>query len=475
MGPVAKKARVDAALVRVVDLDDGCGRRVVVDADAIAAGSAVVEDTCPMFALAPGERGRRCAECGCVAEGRACDACETVICQACRGVSGVLERHDAECALLADLCGASESIILIAKLAKCAPAWIADLVAHAAVDAATAANHALIAANLSQLVGGAATPESVLRVVRAVASNTYGMVDHGGLEGEPTWDAFVDGAGALFGAVVGIALSPKLAMINHACAPSATLTFRFEAGAAPRGVARAATNLKKGDSITVSYIPFAATPTASRREALQAAFNFTCGCDACARGAAVDALLAATLGNDAAAADGDAARACLGAVYEALPGEWRRADAALLRAKGPTAAFAPTHELRLQLDLAELHVAVAQRCEARIVDVATRLFAAVAPDASTDAVAPDDSTNTSTDAALLRQLALDPVVLGRVYAIAASCSADASRWKRLAWAKNATNAFLTHLGGDHALSKAAARLQEAIDVRPDVDRVEVGL
>jgi hypothetical protein len=69
-----------------------------------------------------------------------------------------------------------------------------------------------------------------------------------------------------------------MALINHSCAPNATVVLYSER----QLVIRAATDIQEGDEVTITYAgPTAAAPIAIRRDYLRKGFNFTCQCSRC--------------------------------------------------------------------------------------------------------------------------------------------------------------------------------------------------
>jgi hypothetical protein len=81
-----------------------------------------------------------------------------------------------------------------------------------------------------------------------------------------------------------IAVFPKLALMNHSCAPNSVVTIGYEAGhsgsvlvASVRALRAIATN----EEVTISYYPLGINPTEIRQAAIYSKHDFLCGCGAC--------------------------------------------------------------------------------------------------------------------------------------------------------------------------------------------------
>ena len=160
---------------------------------------------------------------------------------------------------------------------------------------------------------------------------------------------------------VGIGLYPLAALVNHSCRPSAVQAFSGR-----RIRIRAASDLKPGDEVTISYLDLA-DPLRMRRHELQDRYHFTCSCPLCS--APPDALPVHELHKETvtgSAADGrvalNLADAAL-AAEEGRPSDTSQPVAALLQSQlravaACAAALHPQHVRLLRLREAASRLAI---------------------------------------------------------------------------------------------------------------------
>lgn len=284
-----------------------------------------------------------------------------------------------------------------------------------------------------------------------------------------------DRTGHLNGCIIGQALSVPLAMFNHDCSPSAYLSVVFRQGMPPTGLVKAVRQIPSGGPVTLSYIPIAAVPSRERRQQLSDAYGFLCSCRLCRDPGATDALLCAKrwrregeMPESTAIEDQEpeetAVLQLLEGFYAALAlDNLHFAEKSLEAAEAGAAAFEATHRCRILLNIAEVDL-VAKQSVARWEDTrrtlvsASRALAAVTADPR------------------LAPVAIDPVILARIYLLESWVHAQAgidgggeggqAEEARVLEDDNkpppahldlAVGIFEAHFGGEHPLTENARR------------------